>query len=116
MAKKLRPLEPRDLALVADLELEGAWRVEYFDSDGAGYVAIFAGRSAVCERATTMMRSSAAPSRLALPTPGRGSKESRLVPAEKMAASSLRRRRFQFGQGSLHSVQDNGTGRIEVAE
>ena len=43
MAKKLRRLEPRDLALVADLELEGAWRVEYFDSDGAGYVAIFAG-------------------------------------------------------------------------
>jgi hypothetical protein len=34
MAKKLRPLEPRDLALAADLELEGAWRVEYFDSDG----------------------------------------------------------------------------------
>jgi hypothetical protein len=32
MAKKLRRLEPRDLALVADLELEGAWRVEYFDS------------------------------------------------------------------------------------
>jgi hypothetical protein len=27
----------KDLALVADLELEGAWRVEYFDSDGAGY-------------------------------------------------------------------------------
>jgi hypothetical protein len=38
MAKKLRRLEPRDLALVADLELEGAWRVEYFDSDGAGYI------------------------------------------------------------------------------
>jgi hypothetical protein len=46
MAKKLRRLEPRDLAPVADLELEGAWRVEYFDSDGAGYVAIFAGQSA----------------------------------------------------------------------
>ena len=46
MAKKLRRLEPRYLALVADLELEGAWRVEYFDSDGAGYVAIFAGQSA----------------------------------------------------------------------
>jgi hypothetical protein len=43
MTKKLRRLEPRDLALVADLELEGAWRVEYFDSDGAG---IFAGQSA----------------------------------------------------------------------
>jgi hypothetical protein len=46
MGKKLRPLEPRNLALVADLELEGAWRVEYFDSDGAGYIAIFAGQSA----------------------------------------------------------------------
>ena len=44
------------------------------------------------------------------------SKKSRLVLTEKTAASSLRRRRFQFGQGSLHSVQDNGTGRIEVAE
>jgi len=43
MAKKLRPLEPRNLALAADLELEGAWRVEYFDSDGAGYITIFAG-------------------------------------------------------------------------
>jgi hypothetical protein len=29
-----------------DLELEGAWRVEYFDSDGAGYITIFAGQSA----------------------------------------------------------------------
>jgi len=29
-----------------DLELEGAWRVEYLDSDGAQYVAIFAGQSA----------------------------------------------------------------------
>jgi hypothetical protein len=46
MAKKLQPLEPRNLALVADLELEGAWRVEYFDSDGAEYIAIFAGQSA----------------------------------------------------------------------
>jgi hypothetical protein len=46
MAKKLRPHEPRDLALAADLELEGAWRVEYFDSDGAGYITIFAGQSA----------------------------------------------------------------------
>jgi hypothetical protein len=46
MAKKLRRLEPRDLALAADLELEGAWRVEYLDSDGAGYIAIFAGQSA----------------------------------------------------------------------
>jgi hypothetical protein len=31
---------------VADLELEGAWRVEYFDSDGAAYITIFAGQSA----------------------------------------------------------------------
>jgi hypothetical protein len=46
MAKKLQPLDPRNLALAADLELEGAWRVEYFDSDGAGYIAIFAGQSA----------------------------------------------------------------------
>jgi hypothetical protein len=46
MAKKLRPLEPRNLALAADLELEGAWRVEYFDSDGAGYIGIFVGQSA----------------------------------------------------------------------
>jgi hypothetical protein len=46
MAKKLQPLEPRDLCLAADLELEGAWRVEYFDSDGAGYITIFTGQSA----------------------------------------------------------------------
>jgi hypothetical protein len=46
MAKKLRALEPRDLALAADLELEDAWRVEYVDRDGQGYVAIFAGHSA----------------------------------------------------------------------
>jgi hypothetical protein len=46
MAKRLQPLEPRNLALAADLELEGAWRVEWFDSDGAGYITIFAGQSA----------------------------------------------------------------------
>jgi hypothetical protein len=46
MAKKLRALEPRDLALAADLELEDAWRVEYVDCEGHGYVAIFAGQSA----------------------------------------------------------------------
>ena len=50
MAKKLRRLEPRDLALAADLELEGAWRVEYLDSDGAGYITIFAGQSAEVSR------------------------------------------------------------------
>ena len=46
MGKKLQPLEPRNLALMADLELESAWRVEYFDSDGVEYIAIFAGQSA----------------------------------------------------------------------
>ena len=44
MAKKLRALEPRDLALAADLE--HAWRVEYVDREGQGYVTIFAGQSA----------------------------------------------------------------------
>jgi hypothetical protein len=44
--KKLRPLDPRNLALAVDLELEGAWRVEYFDSAGAGYITIFVGQSA----------------------------------------------------------------------
>jgi hypothetical protein len=46
MAKKLRALEPRDLALAADLDLEHAWRVEYVDRGGHGYVAIFTGQSA----------------------------------------------------------------------
>jgi hypothetical protein len=46
MAKKLGAHEPRNLALAADLELEDAWRVEYFDSDGAGYITIFTGQSA----------------------------------------------------------------------
>jgi hypothetical protein len=46
MAKKLRPLEPRNLALAADPDLGGAWRVEYFDSRGAAYITIFAGQSA----------------------------------------------------------------------
>jgi hypothetical protein len=32
------PLFKADTDLVADLELEGAWRVEHFDSDGAGYI------------------------------------------------------------------------------
>ena len=44
--QKLRPLEPRNLALTADPELEAAWRVEYVDSDGHGYTTIFAGQSA----------------------------------------------------------------------
>jgi hypothetical protein len=64
MAKKLRPLEPRNLALVADHELESAWRVESLDSNGAGYIAIFPSQSAE----TTTMRSSAAPAtRFGLP-------------------------------------------------
>ena len=33
--QKLGPLEPRDLALAANLEVEDEWRVEYFDTDGA---------------------------------------------------------------------------------
>ena len=38
MAKELRALEPRDLALAADLDLEHAWRVEYVDRGGGhGY-------------------------------------------------------------------------------
>lgn len=45
MAKKLRALEPRDLALAADLDLENAWRVEYVDRGGHGYRQ-FAGQSA----------------------------------------------------------------------
>lgn len=40
--------------------LEGAWRVGYFDSHGAGYITIFTGQSASRGRATTTMRSSAA--------------------------------------------------------
>jgi hypothetical protein len=40
MSKKQQSrLEPRNLALAADLEFEGAWRVEYFDSDGACHAA-----------------------------------------------------------------------------
>jgi hypothetical protein len=45
MAKKLRALEPRDLALAVDLDLEHAWRVEYVDRGGHGYRQ-FAGQSA----------------------------------------------------------------------
>jgi hypothetical protein len=35
ITKKQSRLEPRKLALAGDVEFEGAWRVEYFDSDGA---------------------------------------------------------------------------------
>jgi hypothetical protein len=45
MAKKQFRLEPRNLALAADLEFEGAWRVEYFDIDGACYITIFTGQA-----------------------------------------------------------------------
>jgi len=45
MAKKQSRLEPRNLALAADLEFEGGWRVEYFDSDGACYITIFTGQA-----------------------------------------------------------------------
>jgi hypothetical protein len=37
MARKLRAIDPRDLALAADLELEDARRVEYVDREGHGY-------------------------------------------------------------------------------
>jgi hypothetical protein len=37
---------PRDLTVFEDLEQAGAWRVEWFDSDGAGYIAVFVGQSA----------------------------------------------------------------------
>jgi hypothetical protein len=46
MGKKRQRHEFRDLALAVDLELEDAWRVEYLDSDGAGYITIFTGQSA----------------------------------------------------------------------
>jgi hypothetical protein len=37
---------PRDLMVFEDLEEPRAWRVEWFDGDGAGYIAKFAGQSA----------------------------------------------------------------------
>jgi hypothetical protein len=49
----------RESILPRALELEGAWRVEYFDSDGAGYVAIFAGQSAEV-RALSLLKREAA--------------------------------------------------------
>src|SRR5262245_57362139 len=99
-----------------DLELEGAWRVEYLDSDGAGYIAIFAGQSAEVRARDYYDAIERGALKTRIADAQVVTTKSRLVPTEKMAASSLRRRRFQFGQGSLHSVQDNGTGRIEVAE
>jgi hypothetical protein len=95
MAKKLRPLEARNLALVADLELEGAWRVEYFDSDGAGYIAIFAGQSAevrardyydALERGALNTRIADARSLQRKPS----------LSTETNTASSLRRQRLRF--------------------
>ena len=59
MGKKLQPLEPRNLALMADLELEGALRVKYLDSDGAEYVGsginmpILRTRAPCCARAAS---------------------------------------------------------------
>jgi hypothetical protein len=39
--------EPRDLVVVPDVDNPGyLWRVEWFDSDGAGYITIFAGQEA----------------------------------------------------------------------
>ena len=95
MAKKLRPLEPRDLALAADLELEDAWRVEYLDSDGAGYITIFAGQSA--EVRARDYYDAIERGALNCKRPGRDTKESRLFPTETKTASSLRRRRFRLG-------------------
>jgi hypothetical protein len=38
---------PRNLVVAADLDNPGyLWRVEWFDSDGAGYITIFAGEEA----------------------------------------------------------------------
>jgi hypothetical protein len=90
MAKKLRRLEPRDLALVADLELEGAWRVEYFDSDGAGYVAIFAGQSAeVRARDYYDAIECGRPQHSHCRRPHRDTKDSHLFPTETTTASAL---------------------------
>jgi hypothetical protein len=39
--------EPRDLVVVPDVDNPGyLWRVEWFDSDGAGYITIFVGQEA----------------------------------------------------------------------
>lgn len=47
MKTTLRDNEPpRDLALIEDQYLSGEWVVEYFDDDGADYVAIFTGQEA----------------------------------------------------------------------
>jgi hypothetical protein len=38
---------PRDLVVTQDFDNPGyLWRVEWFDSDGAGYITIFAGQEA----------------------------------------------------------------------
>jgi len=47
MKRILRDNEPpRDLALIEDHCLPGEWIVEYFDDDGADYVATFTGEEA----------------------------------------------------------------------
>jgi hypothetical protein len=39
--------EPRDLVVFQDQDNPGyLWRVEWFDSDGAGYITVFAGEEA----------------------------------------------------------------------
>jgi hypothetical protein len=85
-------VELRVWPLLADLELEGGWRVEYFDSDGAEYIAIFAGQSAEV-RARDYYD---ALERGTLDTRIRHTKESRLFPTETKTASSLRGRRFRL--------------------
>ena len=37
---------PQELMVFEDLQEPGAWRVEWFDSNGAAYITMFAGRSA----------------------------------------------------------------------
>ena len=56
MAKKLRPFDPRNLGLVADLQLERAWRVEYFDSTALNTSLFLLASRRRCERATTTMQ------------------------------------------------------------
>ena len=47
MKEKTQSEQPRYLTLAEDLDHPGDWwRFEYFDSDGAGYITIFAGQQA----------------------------------------------------------------------
>jgi hypothetical protein len=91
LESSLRPLEPRNLALVADLELEGAWRVEYFDSDGAAYITIFAGQAEARARDYyDAIERGALDTRIA-DAQVVTAKRVRLFPTETTAASALRR-------------------------